>query len=156
DILLMDASHSLQYRPVSGTFNLLSFRLPRTDCVARLGFEPEAGVRRPDSLMARLLCQVFRSVEHGAEVHIEDDGVDIIVYDLIRALFGSANWMPVSPQSDRLFQRVCRIVNGHFTNPDFGPAEIATEAGISLRYLQKLFTCRGTTCTLYIQSLRLG
>src|SRR5262249_21651399 len=33
--------------------------------------------------------------------------------------------------------------------------EIAAEAGISLRYLQKLFTCRGSTCSLYIQSLRL-
>jgi AraC family transcriptional regulator, positive regulator of tynA and feaB len=62
----------------------------------------------------------------------------------------------VSPHSGRLFQRVCHIVERHFTDPTIGPAEIAAEAGISLRYLQKLFTCRGTTCSHYIQSLRLG
>jgi AraC-like DNA-binding protein len=32
---------------------------------------------------------------------------------------------------------------------------VAREAGISLRYLQKLFTERGTTCSRFIQSLRL-
>jgi AraC family transcriptional activator of tynA and feaB len=31
----------------------------------------------------------------------------------------------------------------------------AAEAGISPRYLQKLFTARGSTCVHYIQSLRL-
>jgi AraC-like DNA-binding protein len=156
DILLIDTSRPLQYRPVSGTCNFLSFQLPRTSCVARLGFEPEAGVRRSDSLVARLLCQVFLSVQHEALLRQDEPEVDIIVYDLVRALFGSANWVPVSPHSDRLFQRVCRIVERHFADSTVGPAEIAAEAGISLRYLQKLFTCRGTTCTLYIQSVRLG
>jgi AraC-like DNA-binding protein len=62
----------------------------------------------------------------------------------------------ISPHSDRLFQRVRRIVEGRFTDHNVGPAEVAAEAGISLRYLQKLFTRRGITCGQYIQSLRLG
>jgi AraC-like DNA-binding protein len=32
---------------------------------------------------------------------------------------------------------------------------VAAEAGISLRYLQKLFTERGSTCSEYIYSVRL-
>jgi AraC family transcriptional activator of tynA and feaB len=40
-------------------------------------------------------------------------------------------------------------------DPDLGPCEVAAEAGISLRYLQKLFTSRGATCSHFIQSLRL-
>jgi AraC family transcriptional regulator, positive regulator of tynA and feaB len=46
-------------------------------------------------------------------------------------------------------------VKHHFTDPEIGPRDIADEAGISLRYLQKLFTARGTTCGRFIQSLRL-
>lgn len=156
DILLIDISRPLQYRPISGICSFLSLQLPRTSCVARLGFEPEPGVRRPDSLVARLLCQVFQSAGHEALLRQSEPDVDVIVYDLVRALFGSANWSAVSPHSDRLFQRVCNIVKVHFPDSDVGPAEIAAEAGISLRYLQKLFTCRGTTCSQYIQSLRLG
>jgi AraC-like DNA-binding protein len=35
------------------------------------------------------------------------------------------------------------------------PCEVAARAGISLRYLQKLFTERGSTCSEFIYSLRL-
>jgi AraC family transcriptional regulator, positive regulator of tynA and feaB len=157
DFVLMDTSRPMQYRPISGISNLLSLQLPRTSCVAHLGFEPEGGVRRPgDSLAAHLLGQLLQracldnGLDRECELH-----VDVIVYDLVRALFGAAEWASVSPHSDRLFHRVCRIVKQHFTDADFGPTEIAAETGISLRYLQKLFTNRGSTCSQYIQSLRL-
>jgi AraC family transcriptional regulator, positive regulator of tynA and feaB len=157
DFVLMDTSRPMQYRPISGISNLLSLQLPRTDCVAHLGFEPEGGVCRPgDSLAAHLLGQLFQracldnGLDRECELH-----VDVIVYDLVRALFGAVEWPSVSPHSDRLFHRVCRIVKRHFTDADFGPTEIAAETGISLRYLQKLFTNRGSTCSQYIQSLRL-
>src|SRR5215831_6856597 len=38
---------------------------------------------------------------------------------------------------------------------DFGPAEAAARTGISLRYLQKPFTERGSTCSEFIYSARL-
>jgi AraC family transcriptional regulator, positive regulator of tynA and feaB len=157
DFVLMDTSRPMQYRPISGISNLLSLQLPRTTFVAHLGFEPEGGVRRPgDSLAAHLLGQLFQracldnGLDRECELH-----VDVIVYDLVRALFGAAEWASVSPHSDRLFHRVCRIIKQHFSDADFGPTEIAAETGISLRYLQKLFTSRGSTCSQYIQSLRL-
>ena len=55
----------------------------------------------------------------------------------------------------RLAPRIRGIINYGFADPDFGPCEVATEMGISLRYTQKLFTERGSTCSEFIYSLRL-
>jgi AraC-like DNA-binding protein len=67
---------------------------------------------------------------------------------------------PVPPPSSRyankLFMRIRGLIKDRFADPDFGPAEAAAEAGISLRYLQKLFTQCGSTCTEFIYSLRLN
>jgi hypothetical protein len=40
-----------------------------------------------------------------------------------------------------------RTVDWRIVDPELSPREIAAEAGISLRYLQKLFTQRGSTCS---------
>jgi len=63
---------------------------------------------------------------------------------------------PSSRHAHKLFTRIRALIKGRFADPDFGPAEAASEAGISLRYLQKLFTQRGLTCTEFIYSLRLN
>jgi AraC-like DNA-binding protein len=52
--------------------------------------------------------------------------------------------------------RIRRLIEDRVADPDFSPPEAASEAGISLRYLQKLFTQRGLTCTDFIYSLRLN
>ncbi|WP_246686028.1 AraC family transcriptional regulator [Mesorhizobium sp. B3-1-3] len=54
-----------------------------------------------------------------------------------------------------MFRRICGIIKDGAADPDFGPNEVAAEAGISLRYLQKLFTERGSTCSECIFSVRL-
>jgi AraC family transcriptional regulator, positive regulator of tynA and feaB len=56
---------------------------------------------------------------------------------------------------DKLFARICRVIKDRFADPDFGPAEAAAETGISLRYVQKLFTARGSTCSEFVYSIRL-
>jgi AraC family transcriptional regulator, positive regulator of tynA and feaB len=81
--------------------------------------------------------------------------MQLAVYDLLGALFVPQETAPGSLHSDRLFKRICEVINGRFADPDLGPYEIAAELGISLRYLQKLFTNRGCTCSGFIQSLRL-
>jgi AraC-like DNA-binding protein len=60
-----------------------------------------------------------------------------------------------SSHKEKMFARIRDIVKHHFTDPNLGPREVAVEAGISLRYLQRCFTARGTTCSRFIQSLRL-
>jgi AraC family transcriptional activator of tynA and feaB len=158
DVVVCDVSRPVQYHPMGGTINLLSLQLPRSSCITHFGFEPAAGVRRPgDSLAARLLRQVVECAQfqNGALDRETEPHFDMVVYDLVRALLGVGDWPSISRHSDALFKRICLIVERHFTDPDFGPLETAAEAGISLRYLQKLFTCRGSTCSLYIQSRRL-
>jgi AraC family transcriptional activator of tynA and feaB len=52
-------------------------------------------------------------------------------------------------------QDYCPLEAERFAAPDISPREAAAETGISLRYLQKFFTVRGSTCGHYISSLRL-
>jgi AraC family transcriptional regulator, positive regulator of tynA and feaB len=81
--------------------------------------------------------------------------MQLAVYDLLGALFVPSNPVSASLHNDKLFSRVCNIIKDRFSDPDFGPCEVAIEAGISLRYLQKLFTQRSSTCSEFIYSLRL-
>jgi AraC-like DNA-binding protein len=81
--------------------------------------------------------------------------MQLAVHDLVGALFAPSDPWPVSRLADKLFTRIRGIVEDGFANPDFGPDAAAAEAGISLRYLQKLFTQRGSTCSEFIYSLRL-
>src|ERR1700752_3893604 len=82
--------------------------------------------------------------------------MQLAIYDLLGALFAAPDLSTISSHPDKLFKRVCGIIKDRFADPDFGPCEVAAEAGISLRYLQKLFTRRGTTCSEFIYSLRLN
>ena len=58
----------------------------------------------------------------------------------------SARGQAVCPYPRHHQRRLCRSI---------GPCEVATEAGISLRYTQKLFTERNSTCSDFIYSVRL-
>jgi AraC-like DNA-binding protein len=100
-----------------------------------------------------MLAQVFE-VAYRDEGHVEPD-LDLIIYDVIRALFRPEDSIGVSSHTGKHFERLQHIIERHFTDPDFGPAELALEAGVSPRYLQKLFASRGTTCNRYIESRRL-
>jgi AraC-like DNA-binding protein len=81
--------------------------------------------------------------------------MQLAVYDLLGALFAPSHPSPVSRHADKLFARIRGVVKDGFADPDFGPREVAAVAGISLRYLQKLFTAHGSTCCELIYSLRL-
>jgi AraC-like DNA-binding protein len=76
--------------------------------------------------------------------------MQLAVYDLVGALFAPSDPWPVSRHADKLFARICGVIKDGFSDADFGPVEVAAEAGISLRYLQKLFTERGSTCSEFI------
>jgi AraC family transcriptional regulator, positive regulator of tynA and feaB len=81
--------------------------------------------------------------------------MELAVYDLVGALFAPTEPSSGSRHADKLFARIRHIIKDGYADPDFGPHEVATGAGISLRYLQKLFTERGSTCSEFIYSLRL-
>jgi len=76
-------------------------------------------------------------------------------YDLLGALFSPSDPEDASFQTDRLFARICDIIRDRFADPDFGPCDVAVEAGNSLRCLQKLFAARNSSCSHFIHSVRL-
>jgi AraC-like DNA-binding protein len=81
--------------------------------------------------------------------------MQLAIYELLAALFATPGLPTLSSRTDNLFKRISNIINNRFADPDFGPADVAAEAGISLRYLQKLFNARGSSCTQFLQSVRL-
>ena len=161
DMVLVDSARPVTYASGHGDQygQWFCLQLPRTSLVSHLGFEPRPGSRgRQQTQAGRLLHQLFlgAAIDDGIPMSTPADAyMQLAVYDLLGALFAPSDPTPVVLRTDKLFARVCRIVRGRFADPDLAPCEVAAEAGISLRYLQKLFTVRGSTCSHYISSLRL-
>ena len=163
EIALIDSSRPVTYasdRP--GQW--LSLRLPRKSLTSYLGFEPEGGqCRNGEALPARLLREFVSDAARSNQTLIEEitpksGGVymNLVVFDLVGALFSDPSSVSISPYTDKLFARASDIIKSRFCDPDFGPVDVAAEMGISLRYLQTLFTARGTTCGQFIRSSRLN
>jgi AraC family transcriptional activator of tynA and feaB len=156
DVALFDAA-----RPstcCASNAEWLSLQLPRQSLVSNLGFEPKGGAYACGGTpAARLLFDVVRDAVEGDQSSspAADSYMQLAVYDLLGALFAPSDPVPVSRHADKLFKRVCDIIRDHFADPAFGPCEVAAEAGISLRYLQKLFSAQNSTCTDFILSVRL-
>ena len=159
DVVLLDSTRPVTFVPEAEHRNAqwLSLQLPRQNLVSHLGFEPQGGAcGRRSAHASRLLCQLALDPVSDAEPSFAsaDRYMPLVVYDLLGALFAP----PASPGSrhnDKLFMRACHIIKNRFADPDISPREVAAEAGISLRYLQKLFTVRGSTCRHHICSARL-
>jgi AraC-like DNA-binding protein len=156
DIVLLDAA-----RP-AGCFadasQWLRVELPRQSLVSHLGFEPRGGLHASGATPAtRVLFDLVREADHAEASGPSPAApyLQLAVYDLLGALFAPSASASVSRHGDRLFARVRDVIKDGFADPDFNPRMVAAEAGISLRYLQKLFTARGSTCSEFIYSLRL-
>jgi AraC-like DNA-binding protein len=159
DIVLLDKAKPLTLNlsdRVRGEWFCL--RLPRRAFVSHLGFEPQSGLHaQARTLAGRLLFQLVREARRNdeASASVTDPYMQLAVYDLLGALFAKPDPMSVGATTDKLFLRICNIIRSSFTDPDLGPNDVANEARVSLRYLQKLFTARGTTYTHFVQGLRL-
>jgi len=156
DAVLLDAAHPAAC--FAGDSHWLRLQLPRQLLLSHLGCEPQGGLHaRGETPAARLLFDLIRSADEGdgSACSPGDPYMQLAVYDLLGALFAPSDPLPVSRHAERLFARIRDIIKDGFADPDFGPREVAAEAGVSLRYLQKVFTARGSTCSEFIYSLRL-
>jgi AraC family transcriptional regulator, positive regulator of tynA and feaB len=149
-------------RPVTylndGHEQWITLQLPRQRLIRGLGFEPRGGIRGHSGTRAsRLLFQLVLDAvnEEVSTPTSAGNYMQLAIFDLLGALLAPEDPAPKSLHSDRLFRRICFVVKDRFADPDFGPSKIAAEVGISLRYLQKLFTSRGCTCSGFIQAVRL-
>jgi AraC family transcriptional activator of tynA and feaB len=158
DVVLLDSTRPVTFiSPAQDSAQWLGLQVPRQNLASHLGFEPQGGAcGRRQAQAARLLCQLALDFVSDAEPAFAsaDNFMHLVVYDLLGALFAPPTAL-CSCHTDKLFARVCGIIKDRFADPDISPREVAAETGISLRYLQKLFTARGSTYTHYISSLRL-
>jgi AraC family transcriptional regulator, positive regulator of tynA and feaB len=160
DIALVDAARPLTYFSSDGNtqWNCLSIQVPRQSLVSHLGFEPQGGsICTRGTFAGPVLLDIFRNVDNSERIACTpaDSYMRLAIYDLVGALFVPSDPWPSSRHADRLFARIRNVVIDRFADPDFGPRDVAAELGISVRYLQKLFTVRGSTCSRLIQSFRL-
>ena len=156
DIALLDAARPAACFTEHSQW--LRFQLPRRSLVSHLGCEPQGGsYARGGTPATHLLFDLVRDAAKGdgSASCTADSYMQLAVYDLLGALLAPSDPSHVSRHADRLFARIRGVVKDGFADPDFSPREVAAEAGISLRYLQKLFTARGSTCSDIIYSLRL-
>lgn len=158
DIVLVDAAQPVTYFGNDSSARWLSVHLPRRSLISHLGFEPHGGsCRRSGTLAGRFLNEMVVDAlkAEGSSSPPADSYMQLAVYDLVGALFAPCDTPSISRSGDKLFARICGVIKDSLSDPDFGPVEAAAEVGISLRYVQKLFTERGTTCSEFIYSLRL-
>jgi len=160
DVVLVDSARPVTFAAAAGHHyaQWLCLQLPRRTLMSHLGFEPRyLSCGRRQTQAARLLHQLaLDQISDAESMSMPADAyMRLAVFDLLGALFAPSDPAPASRHSDKLFARVCGVIKARFADPDIAPREVAAEAGISLRYLQKLFTARGSTCSHYISSLRL-
>jgi AraC family transcriptional regulator, positive regulator of tynA and feaB len=127
--------------------------------ISNLGFEPQGGLSSSGTLAGRLILQLAAEIAQGEDPSLADSNayMQLAICDLLGALFAQPDGdrQSISRHAERLFARVCSVVKDGFVDPYLTPSAVAAAAGISLRYLQKLFTPRGTTCGQFIHSMRL-
>jgi AraC-like DNA-binding protein len=160
DVSFVDGARPVTYfcDSTGGPWNTVSLNLPRQLLVSHLGFEPKGGLyRRGGTPAGRLLFELIREIgsSEGSAWSPADSYMQLAVYDLVGALFAPPDPWTASSHGDKLFARIRELIKDGFADPAFGPPEVAAKAGISLRYLQKLFTRHGSTCSELIYSFRL-
>src|SRR4030081_3320034 len=157
DVALVDAARPVTYVSENGSGHWGSLQLPRRSLAAHLGLEPRCPSRRSGAAAARPLRQLLPDgVEDEQSTSVSANAyMRLAFYELLGALFAPSDPEDGSLHTDKLFARIRDIIKEHFADPDFGPCDVAVEAGISLRYLQKLFTTRSSTCSHFIHSVRL-
>jgi AraC family transcriptional regulator, positive regulator of tynA and feaB len=157
DVALVDAARPVTYVSENGSDHWGSLQLPRRSLASHLGLEPRCPYRSSGAAAARPLRQLLQDgVEDQPSMSVSSNAyMRLAFYDLLGALFAPSDPEDTSLHTDKLFARICEIIKDHFADPDFGPCDVAVEAGISLRYLQKLFTTRNSTCSHFIHSVRL-
>lgn len=158
DVVLIDTTRPMTCFVDNCTAQWLILNLPRRSLISHLGFEPLGGTSRSGGTRAgRALLDLVQGADEGDEglPPASNSYIQLAFYDLVGALFAPPDRGAHSGHSDKLFARVHSLMVKHFADPDFGPADVAAKAGISLRYVQKLFAQRGSSCGEYIYTLRL-
>jgi AraC family transcriptional activator of tynA and feaB len=158
DVALVDSTRPVTYIAENRPVRWLCVHVPRRSVIAHLGFEPEGGLcRRGQTPANRLFFHLIQDAVNECDPACAsgDPYMQLAIYDLLGALFATPHLPSISFRTDKLFKQICNIVRDRFADPDLSPSQVATEAGISLRYLQQLFSVRNSSYTHFIHTVRL-
>jgi AraC-like DNA-binding protein len=158
DVVLVDLTRSATWVCEERNGRWFNLLLSRQSLISHFGMEPKGGMYRPNETpAARLLFHLIRDAANDCDLAAAaaEPYMQLAIYDLLGALFGAADLPAISSHSDKLFRRICDVIKDHLADPDFSLCDVAAEAGISLRYVQKLFAVRGSTFGHFICSHRL-
>lgn len=158
---LFDLNSPYTYRHVERT-QVLDVVIPSALLRARVR-DPQSLVVRPFSagrgigrVTADLLVSMIREVEAFPPWAAQSYCARVV--DLIGLLFEAAqDDLPIADSAIRsaLYRRCVAIIETHLADPALGPAKVAELAGISVRYLHKIFQDAGEPVGSYIRSCRL-
>jgi AraC family transcriptional activator of tynA and feaB len=157
ELVLVDPTRPITVFNEPGVVRHMALHLPRGPLVSHLGFEPKGALHRGNTAANRLLLQLMIEAfqDNAPSPELPEPHMRLVVYDLLAALFAPPPSERISAYTDKLFARICSVIKTRFADTDLTPSIVAAECGISIRYLQKLFTTRGTTCNHYISLVRL-
>jgi AraC family transcriptional activator of tynA and feaB len=149
DVVLVDLTRPVTCFSQNRPGRWLSLHLPRQSLISHLGLEPEGGLcRRGETSAGRILFRLVMDAADGCDLSSAsaEPYLQLAIYDLLGALFAASDLPTFSSHTDKLFKRICSIIEDRSGDPELGPCEVAAEAGISLRYLQQLFGATSGRC----------
>jgi AraC-like DNA-binding protein len=160
---LFDCNGPYRFHHVEPT-EVLDVIVPAGAMRARLR-EPEAYLAQPrsaDSGLGRVMADMFQSLAREAPLIPQPAADDCArkVADMMGFLFDSAGerGLPVGESAVRsaIYRRCTAFIENNLDDPLLDPAKIATAAGISPRYLHKIFRGSGETVGDYVRRVRLA
>jgi AraC-like DNA-binding protein len=143
--------------------SLLLVRLPEIAFSPRMLSPVEQTVRTLETgagfgyLLFGFLALVARQLRHLTTEHlqaIEQSTIDLLVGTLT-ASSGVAERGGAAGARAKHLHRLCQQIEARLPDPDLSMRGVATEEGVSPRYLQKLFTSSGQTFSAYVRERRL-
>ena len=112
------------------------------------------GRRAEVRLLHDFLLSLWRQVRWQGDTLSEAHEIDTVFLSLVALALGEGATERADSSGNRM-EQVAKIVAARHAEPDFGSSELAAEAGLSLRALQKACARSGTTPTGLIQAARL-
>lgn len=121
--------------------------------VARLTAERISGRQGLGALASGLLDGVGRQLRQGG-APADPRAVDAVV-ELVRATLAQRlGPVEATPTADVVFRGAVAHIEAHLADPSLGVEDVAVAQHVSVRYLQRLFSLRGTTPSAWIRQRR--
>jgi AraC family transcriptional activator of tynA and feaB len=155
DITLIDAAQPSSFTYQQGS-RQLSLLLPRSYLEQQLRFTDLPGARRiaADTAVAKLSQQLVLGSMHNTQMsRLESEAVLNAVATLLQpALIGQDE---EQDSHERIFTRSLAFIDRHIQSEQLRPEWVASEIGVSVRSLYRLFARKGLVVAQYIKNRRL-